>query len=134
MKKIFLITFFTSLILQGINSFTEKVNASTGDTTVVQTLRFDTTMRAGVFHFPDDSTISYEKIIMHYRMRCKNGLISTTADRNKGCGEWDYNCYTYVVDSSQTDSLRRSIGSFGITNTTDSFFYSTNNPVWSYVQ
>ncbi len=134
MKKILLLTLFTSLIVQAINSFTENVNASTGDTTIVQTLRFDTTMRAGVFHFPDDSTKSYEKIIMHYRMRCKNGLISTTTDRNKGCGEWDYNCYTYIVDSSQTDSLKRTIGSYVITNNTDSFFYSTNNPVWSYVQ
>ena len=75
---------------------------SFGDTTVVQTLRFDTTLRAGMFMFPDDTSKTYEKIIMLYSMRCKNGLISNGTNTNLGCGEWDYNCYTSVIDSSKT--------------------------------
>jgi hypothetical protein len=85
-----------------------KGYAGTGDTTEVRTLRYDTTMRAGYFIFPDDTAKTYEKIIMVYGMRCKGGLVSTTANRNLGCGEWDYNCYTSLIDSSQTDSLAAS--------------------------
>lgn len=109
-----------------------KLNASIGDTTIVQTFRFDTTMRAGVFLFPDDTTKTYEKIVMLYSMRCKNGLVSNSNFPNQGCGEWDYNCYTYMVDSSQTDSLRSVQGSYRISNFSDSVFSYTTNPVYAY--
>lgn len=109
-------------------------DSATGDTTVVQTFRYDTTMRSGMFQFPDDSTKTYEKIIMLYSMRCKNGLISTQALPNQGCGEWDYNCYTYLVDSSQTDSLRRTSNNYAISNYTDSVFPYTVTPLWNYNQ
>src|SRR3954468_8578621 len=88
--------------------------AGTGDTTVVQTLRYDSTMRAGVFQFPTDSTKTYEKIIMRYGLRCKGGLVSDQVNRNRGCGEWDYNCNTYIVDSTQQDSLHKTINNFVI--------------------
>lgn len=39
-------------------------------------------------------------------MRCKNALISTSANRNLGCGEWDYSCNTYITDSSRFDSVK----------------------------
>jgi hypothetical protein len=42
---------------------------------------------------------------MQYSMRCKNALVSTGSDRNKGCGEWDYSCETYITEPSRTDSL-----------------------------
>ena len=110
----------------------QPVNAATGDTTIVQTFRYDTTMRAGVFMFPDDSTKTYEKIVMLYSMRCKNGLVSNGSFPNQGCGEWDYNCYTYVVDSAQTDSLKSVHSSHAISNHSDTVFNYTNIPVWSY--
>ncbi|MEP7170989.1 MAG: LamG-like jellyroll fold domain-containing protein, partial [Bacteroidota bacterium] len=111
-----------------------KTNAGIGDTTIVQTFRFDTTMRAGVFLFPTDTTKTYEKIIMLYSMRCKNGLISNSSNTNLGCGEWDYNCFTYVVDSSQTDSLHSQHGSHDISNFSDTIFNYTTTPVWTYTQ
>lgn len=111
-----------------------NMSAGVGDTVIVQTFRYDTTMRAGVFVFPDDTTKTYEKIIMQYSMRCKNGLISDAADRNKGCGEWDYNCYTYIVDSSQTDSLLTKRNSHDISNFTGSVFNYTTSPVYTYTQ
>ncbi|MBL0102065.1 MAG: hypothetical protein IPP49_20185 [Saprospiraceae bacterium] len=43
---------------------------------------------------------------MFYSMRCKDGLISSSGDRNKGCGEWDYSCNTNIIDSSGVDSLK----------------------------
>src|SRR5262249_18612123 len=105
-----------------------------GDTTVVQVFRFDTTMRAGVFLFPNDSATTYEKIIMLYSMRCKNGLVSTGSNTNLGCGEWDYNCYTYVVDSSQTDSLRTRHNDYDISNFSGSVYNYTSVPIWQYIQ
>ena len=56
--------------------------------------------------FPEGDHNRFEKIIMHYGMRCKDALVSTLSERNKGCGEWDFSCNTYVVDSTQVDSLK----------------------------
>lgn len=75
------------------------------DTIVVQTLTFDSVGRSGGFTFPDAAAGPFEKVIMQYTMRCKGGLVSTGADRNRGCGEWDYNCETYIIDSSRLDSV-----------------------------
>ena len=72
----------------------------------VSTFTFSSTNRSGVFQFPDDPSKSYHKIKMLYRMRCKNGQISTSANRNLGCGEWDYSCNTYLTDSSRYDSVK----------------------------
>ena len=72
--------------------------------TKVQTFNFNSPSRDTVITFPDRDHNEYEKIIMHYGMRCKDALISTGADRNKGCGEWDYSCNTYIVDSTRVDS------------------------------
>ena len=109
-------------IMSTLNVPTQAIDLFSGDTTVVRTFRFDTTMRSGMFAFPTDSNKTYEKIIMLYSMRCKNGLISTQSLPNQGCGEWDYNCYTYVVDSSQTDSLKSSQNSYLISNLLQMYF------------
>lgn len=134
-------TTLLQLLLITIFAFTGgtllQLQASTsmsGDTTMVQTFRFDTTMRAGMFQFPADTTKTYEKIIMLYKMRCKNGLVSTQSLPNQGCGEWDYNCYTYIIDSSQTDSLRRVSNNYLISNFTDTIYPYTTVPVWNYYQ
>ena len=41
-------------------------------------------------------------------MRCKNAQVSTSANRNLGCGEWDYSCNTYLTDSAKIDSVKAS--------------------------
>ncbi len=71
----------------------------------MQTLTFDSVGRAGYYHFPDAG--QFEKVIMQYSMRCKHALITTQhAPNDVGCGEWDYNCETYITDSSRTDSVK----------------------------
>jgi hypothetical protein len=127
------ITYSALLTLFAFLISNTSIFGSTGDTTLVQTFRFDSTMRAGVFLFPDDTSKTYEKIIMQYSMRCKDGLISTGTQRNLGCGEWDYNCFTYIVDSSQTDSLLRSGSSLAISNYTGSTLYYSSSPIWNYI-
>ncbi|MCX6269929.1 MAG: hypothetical protein NTU44_01690 [Bacteroidetes bacterium] len=110
----------------------EGTMAAPGDTTVVGTFRFDSSMRSGVFMFPNDPGKTYEKILMLYSMRCKNGLVSTSANTNLGCGEWDYNCYTYVVDSSQTDSLRQTHSNYDISQFSGGSFAFTYDSVYTY--
>src|SRR5258705_12345873 len=105
-SKVLFRNFIAFVLVYAAPGFSHRSFSAVGDTTVVQVFRFDTTMRAGVFLFPNDTSKTYEKIIMLYSMRCKNGLVSTSSNTNLGCGEWDYNNYTYVVDSSQTDSLK----------------------------
>ncbi|NNF01543.1 MAG: hypothetical protein HKN22_02565 [Bacteroidia bacterium] len=104
------------------------------DTTIIQTLTFDSTGRDYVFQFPVDTGQSYERIIMRYRMRCKGGLISTVTDRNKGCGEWDYSCNTYITDSSYTDSVKASAPSHVISAFNGTNFYYTTQPTYTYTQ
>ncbi|MFT5383909.1 MAG: hypothetical protein ACI8VT_004006 [Saprospiraceae bacterium] len=104
------------------------------DTTVVQTLTYDSTGRNYVFQFPPDDGTSYEKIIMEYNMRCKGALVSTGANTNLGCGEWDYSCNTYIVDSTYTDSLRTVHPTHIISGFSGDVFDYTDSPAYTYIQ
>ncbi|MFN0200733.1 MAG: LamG-like jellyroll fold domain-containing protein, partial [Bacteroidia bacterium] len=103
------------------------------DTTVVQTFTFASNTRAGMFQFPLD-TATWSKIIMQYRMRCKNALISTQTAPNQGCGEWDYSCNTYITDSSLIDSVKATHNNYTISNFSGSTYPYTNSPTYSYTQ
>lgn len=133
MKKLITLLLFLACF-SGWKFHNESAFAGNGDTTVVQTFIYDSSMRAGVFIFPSDTTIKYEKIIMLYSMRCKDGLVSTGSNTNLGCGEWDYNCYTFLVDSTQTDSLLTISNSHFISNSSATSFDYTTLPVYSYIQ
>jgi len=102
------------------------------DTIIVQTLTYDSTGRDYVFDFPKNDTLSYEKIIMEYSMRCKGAKVSTSADRNKGCGEWDYSCNTYITDSALVDSIQAQHPSHVIVGFKGDEFSYTNDSVYSY--
>lgn len=102
------------------------------DTITVQTLTYSSTGRSGMFQFPDDTSHRYQKIIMQYSMRCKNGLVSNSTDRNKGCGEWDYSCHTFITDSSRVDSLKKQHLSHIIPNFSGSAFKISNTPTYTY--
>lgn len=119
------------IVVLAVSNLTARAS---GDTTMVRTFNYSSTARSGMFQFPDDTTKTYEKIIMLYSMRCKNGLVSTSSQRDLGCGEWDYNCYTYIVDSSLTDSLLKRSPSLVISNWSDSLFPYTNTPQWNYIR
>lgn len=94
------VALFLSLILLSSTS------ALAQDTIVVQTLTLDSIGRSGVFEFPPKDGTPYEKVIMQYRMRCKGARVSTQkAPNDNGCGEWDYNCETFITDSSRVDSV-----------------------------
>jgi hypothetical protein len=110
------------------------IKLSGQDTIVVQTLTYDSTSRSYMFDFPEDTGQSYEKILMLYSMRCKNALVSTGSDRNKGCGEWDYSCNTFITDSTMTDSIKSTHPSHIIPGFNGEKFDYTLKPVYSYQQ
>ena len=104
------------------------------DTTIVQTLTYDSTGRSYVFDFPVDIGQEYEKIIMEYSMRCKDGLVSTGTNTNLGCGEWDYSCNTYLTDSSYIDSTMAVHPSHIISGFSGSTYDYTTIPTYNYIR
>lgn len=121
MKKLFILFLSTYSLV----SFAQ-------DTVVVQTLTYDSIGRNYMFDFPIDDGTSYEKIIMRYSMRCKDGLISNSNDRNRGCGEWDYSCNTYLRDSSRTDSIKAIHPTHIIPNFSGTTYDYITSPTYSY--
>ncbi|MBK7668680.1 MAG: LamG domain-containing protein [Sphingobacteriaceae bacterium] len=104
------------------------ISQVTGDTIVVKTFKYGSTTRDTAIQFPSNS-LTYEKIIMRYNMRCKNGLVSTSSQRNLGCGEWDYSCNTYIADSSRMEIENLTAPSHIISNFTGTVFpYTTLQP------
>ncbi|MCB2207612.1 MAG: T9SS type A sorting domain-containing protein [Bacteroidetes bacterium] len=128
---IFLISISLSLIAQ-----------STGDTIVIPTYNYSQThgwpwcgfSRDTMIDFPNDPGVSYEKIIMAYNMRCKDGLVSVPGNTNLGCGEWDYSCNTYIHDSSRVDSVISFTNSHTITNFSGSVYNYVETPTYNYYQ
>ncbi|MDZ4663744.1 MAG: hypothetical protein SGJ15_02600, partial [Bacteroidota bacterium] len=83
-----------------------KAQTAVGDTIIIKTFKYGSTSRDTMINFPNNSQ-TFEKIIMKYNMRCKNNLVSTQSAPNQGCGEWDYSCNTYIVDSSKIEKAAK---------------------------
>ena len=124
MKKLFY--FLTAMFL-----IMGAMAQNPGDTIVVQTFDYSMTYgqawgppRDTIAHFPNNPNLTFEKIIMSYSMRCKNGLVNTSGGNNIACGEWDYNCHTYIHDSTRIDSIMHKTPSHTITGLATSLYYS----------
>ncbi len=119
----------TSLLVTSL-IFSARAFAQVGDTTVVQTLTLDSIGRAGVYHFPDTGT--FEKVLLEYTMRCHHALVSNSTNTEQGCGQWDYNCETYLWDSTRTDSLKNVATSATVSNyPANTNFPYTRTPTFS---
>jgi len=124
-KNLFLLliglTFGSSLIAQDL---------------VVQSFNYDSETRDTMISFPTDDHNKWEKIIMLYSMRCKDGLVSPpiSGQTNVGCGEWDYSCNTYITDSTQVDSLYRVSPDFSVSNFNEAEFSYSESPTYTYYQ
>lgn len=113
-------------------TFVAQINAQ--DTTWVQAFNYNSKTRDTMIAFPQGDHNQYEKILMYYAMRCKNGLISTGTDRNRGCGEWDYSCNTNVVDSTGIDSLKAIHPNYIINGISEDYFFYTTKPTYTYYE
>jgi len=111
------------------------VNVSAQDQ-VVQSFNYDSETRDTVIQFPDVDHNNWEKIIMLYSMRCKDGLVSppVQGQTNLGCGEWDYSCNTYIEDPNQVDSLYAVSPDFEISNFEGDEFNYSSSPTYTYYQ
>ena len=114
---------------------------STGDTIVVETFNYSQTyginqwspgIRDSMISFPDNEGVSYEKILMLYNMRCKDDNVSDGNNRDKGCGEWDISCNTYITDSTRLDSTLNFLSSHSISNFSGTTFSYNEGPVFDY--
>lgn len=116
---------------------------SPGDTVVVKTFNYSQTygvnqwspgIRDTVIAFPNNPNVSYEKILMLYNMRCKNGNVSPpiSGQTDIGCGEWDISCNTYIHDSTSVDSVAATTSSHAISNFSGTTFDYSIQPTYDY--
>ena len=111
---------------------------SAGDTIVVSTFNYSQTSGGGIrdtmIDFPTDPGLTFEKVIMLYNMRCKDGLVSVPGNTNMGCGEWDYSCNTYITDSARVDSVLSYTSSHSISVFSGTTFDYVETPLYDYYQ
>jgi len=122
-SKLILFALFLSL-------FGSTIAQDPGDTLRVKVLDYSTDNRDTLVQFPESG--SYEKILLRYNMRCTDALVSTGTDRNLGCGEWDYSCNTFVVDSSKIENRPSTHPEYVISAFDDDEFYYTDIPTNDY--
>src|SRR5690554_3236135 len=102
------------LLIAMVITSTFSFGQNPGDTTVVQGFNFNSVVRDTQIVFPELNGNEVERIWMKYTMRCKDGLVSpgVPGQTNKGCGEWDYSCNTYITDSTRIDSVKAQIDEY----------------------
>lgn len=102
-----------------------------GDTIAIKGFKFGGPGRDTLIQFPIDQT-KYEKILMKYNMRFKNGLVPTQSQSNLSCGEWDYSCNAFIVDSSKIENGPTSAPNYSIANFTGSVSLFANQAAYDY--
>lgn len=103
-----------------------------GDTIVVKGFKYGSTTRDTLLNFPSNPALTFEKIILKYNMRCKNALVSTQAAPNQGCGEWDYSCNTFIVDSTRIETDLNQQPSHVISNFNGTTFNYVTQPIFDF--
>lgn len=130
MKKLLLTSFALAVGLS--SSFAQNP----GDTIVVKSLHYESQTRDTMVSFPNLPGVTYEKIIMRYNMRCKDGLVSPpiSGQTNIGCGEWDYSCNTSIIDSSRVDSSLATAASHIISGFSGTSYDYTTSQTYTFYQ
>lgn len=103
-----------------------------GDTIKVKAFNYGSISRDTLIPFPNNPSLTFEKIILKYNMRCKKGLISTGTNRNLGCGEWDYSCNTYVVDSTKAEKVASIQKDYVVSNFTGTTYSYTSQQTFDH--
>lgn len=125
MKKIILVPLLILL-------FNISNAQNVGDTIKVKAFKYQSLSRDTLISFPSNPALSFEKIILKYSMRCKNGLVSTPSNRNLGCGEWDYSCNTYVVDDTKAEKIASTQKDYVVSNFAGTSYGYTTQPTYDY--
>jgi hypothetical protein len=115
-KLLLLLTFSLSYVLTSY--------AQQHDTITVQTFTYGSPQDAW-FALPPDTT-SYEKILMHYKLKCNPA-------QSPACGEWDYLTYTYLYDHTGVlDSTLYTAPSFSVGGASPDTFSFMNSQTYTY--
>ena len=97
-----------------------------GDTIRVQGFNYNSTTRDTVLAFPNNPSLTFEKILLKYNMRCKNGtVLNGPEDGVTGCGEWDYSCNTFIADSTKIEKVLQQWPDYHVSNFSGSAFAYT---------
>ena len=128
MKKIAI----TTMLICAVNSL--LYSQAVGDTITIETFNYNSTTRDTVIDFSVLPNVSFEKILMKYNMRCKDGNVSTGGNTNYGCGEWDYSCNTYIYDSTRIDSVLYTHPNYTVSDYSGTNFSYTNQPTYDFFQ
>jgi hypothetical protein len=116
---------------------------SPGDTIVVETFNYSQTyginqwspgIRDTIIDFSVLPNVSYEKVLMKYNIRCKNGNVSTGTNTDFGCGEWDASCNTYLHDPSRIDSVKATHPDYTVSGYSGATFDYTSQPTYDFFQ
>ena len=123
-------------LLFAVTMMTNVFSQVAGDTIVIETFNYNSSTRDTVIDFSVLPNVSFEKILMKYNMRCKDGLVSppVVGQTNIGCGEWDYSCNTYIHDSSRVDSVMYTTPDYTVSGYTGSTFSYTSIPTYDFFQ
>jgi type IX secretion system substrate protein/concanavalin A-like lectin/glucanase superfamily protein/peptide-N-glycosidase F-like protein len=117
MKKLLLLLFFISIQVNLLSA------QSVGDTLRVQAFNHNSITRDTVISFPNNPSLTFEKIILKYNMRCRNATVRYGAeDGVTGCGEWDYSVNTFIADSSKIEKALFKQPNYSISNFTGTSF------------
>ena len=122
--------FLFAIITFGFTAFAQNP----GDTIIVSSLNYSSTTRDTTVTFPIDTSLSFEKVLMYYNIRCKDGKISppVSGQTNIGCGEWDYSCNTFIHDSARVDSLPASHADYSISSFSGTSFHYRSTAMNAY--
>lgn len=135
MRTLFLVVFFC----MAITGLAQEV----GDTITIKTFNYSQTyginqwspgIRDSVIDFSTLPNVQFEKVLMTYNMRCKDGKVSNGNNRDRGCGEWDISCNTYFHDSTRTDSVPNKHPNYVISGFTGTNFDYTSKQLYNYYE
>ena len=116
-----------------------------GDTIVIETFNYNQTyginqwspgIRDTMIDFSVLPNVSFEKVLMSYNMRCKDGNVSSGSpgQTDVGCGEWDISCNTYLHDSTRIDSVRFTHPDYTVSGFSGTTFDYTSQPTYDFFQ
>lgn len=124
-------------ILTTVVAFGQEI----GDTITIRTFNYSQTygvnqwspgIRDTMIDFSVLPDVSFERVIMSYNMRCKDAKVSNGNNRDRGCGEWDISCNTYLHDSNRIDSVSYTHPNYIVSGFNGTSFNYTSEPLYNY--
>ena len=103
---------------------------SPGDTIRVKAFDFFSEGRDTLVAFPSNNSLTYEKILLKYTMRCQDAEVNNGVPPVEGCRDFDLSCNTYVVDSTKIEAELNTVLSHTITNFEGTNFPFRKTPVY----